>query len=84
VLDRGERGIALDHDDVDLEPDQLGREDRVAFGPTLGIPQLKGEASAFRVAELSQPSPKGFEAALEARAPTANTPTRTTFGACSA
>ena len=51
----------LGHDNVRLEPDQLGRERREPLVPPLSLAALDDEVLALQVAELLQPLPEGHE-----------------------
>jgi hypothetical protein len=60
VLGRPDRVAAPRHDDVHLEPNQLGRQVGEPLVPPLRIPVLNDEVLALDVVELAQTLPEGF------------------------
>src|SRR2546426_2390400 len=54
VLRRHCTGIRRDHDDVYLEPDQLGQETREKFGPPLRPAIVDSDLLALHVAQLAE------------------------------
>jgi len=52
------RGRGSRHEDVDLEPDELGGERREAIGPALSPALLEGNVLTYDVTQSAQPLPK--------------------------
>ncbi len=72
----------VDHEDIHLEPDQLGRERGEPLSLPVGIAVLQDDGLALDVAEVAQPVPEGLDAGRVPRAePGMSSPSR---GTCAA
>jgi len=61
LLDRVDGGAAPGHNQVDVEPDQLGRQVAETFLASLGIAVLNDEVLALDIAEVVQTLPESLQ-----------------------